>query len=343
MAPDPQHKVAAWVVAVRTHIQGWWERIGWFRFVSSAFTLFGQRRVFGLAAEAAFWATFSLPWLVLGLVASTAGVAQWFGHDLGTEVTDNIVNAAGRVLTPETIQQTLVPLLESVKQGSTGLSILGLILAVWSGSRVFATFVVGSEILNDRVLTGYVYTRALALGIYAVVLVGVGVLVVTVVQFPEFWASVTGFVPGPASLWGAALAAAAMAVALTTLLHLADGRRGTWVLHLAGGVVTLVVWLAASWGLSLYLRWSVATASLYGAIAAPVAIMLWLFVSVLALFVGMTLTATIRLAQNDEFLDPLDPSRPPRQPAGSAAIPTSAAIDEDTGPPQPYDGGSGGT
>ncbi len=301
----------------------WFQRIDerpWLRFVVSGATLFGQRRIFGLSAEGAFWATFTLPWLVLGVLAATSGVAQWFGDDVSEQVRASIVDAASQVLTQQAIDETLVPLLNRMAEGSTGLSILGFVVALWSGSRVFATFVAGSEILNGRPPRGWVKTRAIALGIYVLGLAALGVVVVTLFQFPDFWANLAGLAPGPTTIWGVALGGLGMIVALTTVLYLADPTSTSWGQHLPGGVLALAVWVLASGGLSLYFQFVVSEESFYGAVAAPIAIMTWLFVTVLALFVGMTLSATGRLAQHDEFLDPFEPVEATYPTAGMGSV-----------------------
>lgn len=303
--------------------RNWFLRINerrWVRFIVSGLTLFGHRRIFGLSAEGAFWATFTLPWLVLGVLAATSGVAKWFGDDVSDQVRASIVDAASQVLTQQAINETLVPLLNRMAEGSTGLSILGFVVALWSGSRVFATFVAGSEILNGRPPRGWVKTRAIALGIYVLGLAALGVVVVTLFQFPDFWANLAGLAPGPTTVWGVALGGVGMIVALTTVLYLADPTSTSWGQHLPGGVLALAVWVLASGGLSLYFQFVVSQESFYGAVAAPIAIMTWLFVTVLALFIGMTMSATGRLAQQDEYLDPFDPVDAPQLSAGKGSI-----------------------
>lgn len=284
---------------------------GWFRFLTTGLTLFGHRRIFGLSAEGAFWATFTLPWLVLGVVSATSRVAELFGRNVEDDVRTSIIEAAGRVLTPDAITNTLEPLLDSIQQGSTGLTILGFVVALWSGSRVFATFVAGSEILNGYPPRGFVLTRAIALGIYVLGLVTLGVIVLTILEFPDFWSALLGVAPGSPSLWVVVLAGIGMIAALTTVLYLADPTQVNWAQHLPGGVLALSVWVMASAGLSWYFRTVFEQESLYGAIGSPIAIMTWLFVSVLAMFVGMTLSAALRLANQHQFLDPFNPQQGP--------------------------------
>lgn len=288
-----------------------WQSRGWFRFLTTGLALFGHRRMFGLSAEGAFWATFTLPWLVLGVVSATSRVAELFGRDVEGDVRTSIIEAAGRVLTPDAITNTLEPLLDSIQQGSTGLTVLGFVVALWSGSRVFATFVAGSEILNGYPPRGFVLTRAIALGIYVLGLLTLGVIVFTILEFPDFWSALLGVAPGSPNLWMIVLAGTGMIAALTTVLYLADPTSVSWAHHLPGGVLALAVWVLASAGLSWYFRTVFQQESLYGAIGSPIAIMTWLFVSVLAMFVGMTMSAAVRLANKRQFLDPLNPQGGP--------------------------------
>lgn len=278
-----------------------------FRFLVSFGMLFGHRRVFGLSAEAAFWATFTLPWLVLGLVSATAGVANLLGEDKTSDVEDAILRAASRVLTQESIDQFLRPLINSVLQGSTGLTILGLVAALWSGSRVFATFVEGSLIINGMPPRGYVKTRGLALAIYVLGLASIGAVAFTVFTWPEAWSSVVGIAPGPNVVYWVVLALVIQTMVLTTILFLADPDRNRWRTEIPGGLLALGVWLLGSYGLSIYLQWLLGAGSIYGAIAAPIAIMLWMFVSVLSIFVGLTLNATLRMSRRGRYLTLEDP------------------------------------
>lgn len=279
----------------------------WVQFLLSAGTLYGQRRVFGLAGEAAFWGVFTLPWVALGTMSAIATIGQWFGGDLTTQLRETILRTSQRVLTEDTVQQ-LTPLVDSVLAGSTGLTIVGFVVALWSGSRVFVTFVQGSQVLNGRPPESWVQTRALALLIYALGLVCVALVVFTVLLFPEAWSALVGIGPGDDDIVLVILGLPTMVAGLTTMLYLADPYRTGWRYELPGGAVAVLGWLLGSWGLSLYFQWLFRAGSVYGAIGAPIAVMLWVFVTVLAVFLGMTLTASMRLARHGRYLVPSDPA-----------------------------------
>lgn len=293
---------------------------GWFRLALSAGTLFSQRRVLGLSAEAAFWATFTLPWLIMGLVAAVAQVAAWLGSDVTQQLRSALIDAGSQVLTEQSVDEFLIPLIDSTLQGSATLTVVGFLVALWSGSRIFATFVQGSEILNGRLPASYVHTRGIALAIYVLGLVGVSLLVVSIIQLPQLWAALVGLTPGSGQLGAVLIALPAFVVAITTMLFLADPKRTRWRFEIPGGVLAVALWLAGSWGLSLYFQWLFRAGSVYGAIGAPIAVMLWALVSVLAVFVGITCNATLRLARHHRYLQPSDP-------------PPVAVVREDEAPP----------
>lgn len=263
------------------------------RFLGTFGILFGQRRAFGFSAEAAFWATFTLPWLILGGVSALSSVARAAGENIDKDLKSAVLDAASKVLTQETIDSYLAPLLDEVVAGSTGLTIIGFIVALWSGSRVFATFVEGSALINGSPKRNYLETRGLALTIYALGLLTLAALVFSVVKWPDAWQTAFGILPGGVSFWFGVSALGLSALAATTMMWLANPRRTRWWYALPGGLVGLVLWLAGSWGLQTYMSWLLREGSLYGAIAAPIAIMLWLFVGTLAMFVGITLNAAV--------------------------------------------------
>ena len=269
----------------------------WLRCLMTMGALFSQRRVFGLSAEAAFWATFTLPWLVLGVLTSTAGVANFFGDDATNEVRADTIAATSTVLNQQAMSDYMEPLIDSVLKGSTGLSLLGMLVALWSGSRIFATFVEGSLILAGRPNYNYFRTRGIALVIYALGLVVMAIMAVSIFSFPDVWSTMLGIAPGPNVAWAMATGFVFMCLTLTTVLFIADPFRVHWIKYLPGGCLSVCVWLLASWGLQIYLRWWFQEGSIYGAVAAPIAVMLWVFVSVLAVFIGMTFNAAIELTR----------------------------------------------
>ena len=88
---------------------------------------------------------------------------------------------------------------------------------------------------------------------------------------------------------------------LATLYHLAVPVRTAWRSDLPGAALTLALWLGGSALLRLVLGFTIGTTSLYGPLAAPIAVLVWLYLISLSLLVGAAFNAS---------LDPGDPRGP---------------------------------
>jgi membrane protein len=92
-----------------------------------------------------------------------------------------------------------------------------------------------------------------------------------------------------------------------------EGARWRWVSP--GTVVALAVWLAASAGFSLYVSYFGNYNKTYGSLAAVIVLLLWLYLSAVAILLG---------AQIDSVLEK-DPGLPPHDPGTPRKIPTEGA------------------
>src|SRR6202000_3544499 len=92
-------------------------------------------RIFGLAAEAGFWALLSLTPLLLVLVGAVAYLPPLFGAHIVVEVEQRILRAAGHFLAPQAVDNVLKPVLTDVVQhGRGGIISISFLLALWTGS-----------------------------------------------------------------------------------------------------------------------------------------------------------------------------------------------------------------
>ena len=80
---------------------------------------------------------------------------------------------------------------------------------------------------------------------------------------------------------------------LATLYHVAVPVRGRWRRDLPGAIAGMVMWLASSLLLRAYLAYAIGHSPTYGALSAPVAILLFLYFSALAVLLGGELNAQI--------------------------------------------------
>jgi membrane protein len=79
----------------------------------------------------------------------------------------------------------------------------------------------------------------------------------------------------------------------TTLFHICPGRVARWRSGLPGGLLTSVLWLAASLGFSTYLGLVVPRSPVLGALGGGLILMTWFYLLCFSLLVGAELNATL--------------------------------------------------
>jgi membrane protein len=279
-----------------------------------------QTRTTGLAAEASFWAIFALPWLILGLVAGISRLQGLVGVDALDQVRASALDLADEVLTTEAIDDLLVPLLDSVfGQGQTTLGIIGVVIAIWAGSRVVDALVNAMTIVYQREgLRSFVVTKLLSVGVYVAGLAVLIVAIPLILAGPTFLARV---VPGAQGVGTTVfLTVAQVAVVLflvVSLYHWAVPHRTAWTADIPGALVAMGLWVVFSWLLRWYFAWIFRAGSVYGAIAAPVAVMYWVYVTVLSLMLGAAFNGALAIRRG-WFVRPQDASDPEGAPAAPA-------------------------
>jgi membrane protein len=252
-------------------------------------------RVTGLAAEAAFFAVLSLPPLIFAFAGSIGYVLDHVADEQVADLRQSVLDLAGRALTPETVHKIIQPTLNEVLNGGRyDVISIGFVLALWSGSRALNVFVDTITIMyglgGHR---GIVRTRALSFLLYVLGMVTGVVTIPLVVAGPQL---VDEALPQRLDAinelyWPTVLVLGTCFLA--ALYHVAVPVRTAWRYNLPGAVFTMVCWI---YGSSL-LRWVlVGTAkgstSIYGPLAAPIAVLLWLYVLSIAVLIGAALNAS---------------------------------------------------
>ncbi|MFJ6384443.1 YihY/virulence factor BrkB family protein [Kitasatospora sp. NPDC092039] len=274
--------------------QATWRRTAW-ELVKDTTNTCVEYRVTGLAAEAAFFTLLSIPPLLLGLAGTLGYLDEFLGAGTIDRLKHDIVSASGTVLSDSSVKEVVVPLLNQVFDHTRpDLVSIGFLLSLWSGSRALYIFIDTITVmygLDGK--RGIVKTRLMSLGLY------LGALVIGSLVLPLLMAGpglVENAVPGVAGLVGALywpVAIVLLIVSLTTLYHLAVPVSTPWREDIPGALVALVVLVFCSVGLRLYLVSSVEGPSVYGSLAAPVAVLLWIFVVALAVLIGAAMNAAI--------------------------------------------------
>lgn len=298
-------------------------------------------RILGLSAETAFWQLLSLPSLFLALLGALGFVARLFGPGTVARAQTQLLTGFSKAFSPEVVAQLVAPTVREVLRGGRAdIVSVGFLLALWAGSSATATFVNTITIAYGmRDLRGAVRSRLLALWLYlGSILLGTIVLPLLVLgpsllgdAFPrsardEARSVITGL------YWP--LVVILLVLGLTTLYHLAPPVRRPWPRGLPGALLAMVIFVAGSAGLRVYIGFVLAHNTAYVTLATPIAALLFFYILAFGVLIG---------AEFNAAFEDLHPSR--RQPrrergtwrslpapdaghgAGAAAVQSPGAID----------------
>jgi membrane protein len=265
----------------------------WRLVVSTVGTCF-RNRVTGLAAEAAFFALLSLPPLLFGLAGSIGYVFDSISPAQVEQVRRSILEVCSRALTPQTVDAIVRPTLNDVFGGGRfDVISVGFILALWSGSRALNVFVETITIMyglgGHR---GIVKTRVLSFSLYVMGLVTGVVTLPLVVAGPRL---VDRLLPDRVDFLNQLYWPIVVVLSiffLATLYHVSVPVRTSWRYNLPGAALTMVIWIFGSY----LLRWVLTgtakgSTSIYGPLAAPIVVMLWLYLLSIAVLIGAAVNA----------------------------------------------------
>ncbi|MGW2200347.1 YihY/virulence factor BrkB family protein, partial [Streptosporangium sp. NPDC001682] len=254
-------------------------------------------RVTGLAGEAAFFALLSLPPFMLGLIGVLGQLTRVFGPETVKNVSDWIDQQAHLLFTDNAVDTVVTPLIEDVLKPENQVSLisLGFLLALWSGSRALFVYVdlisVAYGLGEER---GIIRTRLMSFGFYlAGLLIGLVVMPVLVLgpvalrgALPTDYAPLVDVLYWPVVVIGSV-------IFLTLLYHVSVPVRTRWWRELPGAVLALVIWIVCAAVLRAVLAAWFSPVSIYGSLAAPIAVLLWLYITALAVLIGATLNAEV--------------------------------------------------
>ncbi|MGW1540774.1 YihY/virulence factor BrkB family protein [Streptomyces sp. NPDC002309] len=254
-----------------------------------------EYRILGLAAEAAFFTLLSVPPLLLSLIGLLGYVDDWTGTDTISSLETNLLEASRTVLSDKGVNQIARPILDDVMQGGRPDVIsIGFLFALWSGSRAVNVFIDTITVMYglDGV-RGIVKTRLVAFLLFIAALLIGSVALPLMVAGPD---AVVRIVPWSTTVvqvlyWPVVMVLSI--IFLTTLYHVSVPVRSPWVEDVPGALVALGMWVLGSFLLRIYLANTIEGATIYGSLAAAVAVLLWIGVSAFAVLVGAAMNAAI--------------------------------------------------
>lgn len=269
-----------------------------------------EHSVFSEAAEAAYWQALSLAPLMLGLLGLLGYASDWFGADVATRASDQIINICRSIFSQGVVDSLVAPTVrDMLTHGKGAIASVGFLIALWAGSSAMASFVDAiTEAHGQYGDRNEVWQRFFSLLLYVVSLAGliVGLPILAIGPnmipqfFPDRWqATIADWV---GSLYYPAVGAI-IVIAITTLYKVALPRKLPWHRGLPGAILAMAVFLLTSSGLRFYLSYITRTGYTYGALATFVAFLLFLFFIGLAIVSGAYFNAAIQ---------ELWPAKPPR-------------------------------
>ncbi|MFC5052169.1 YihY/virulence factor BrkB family protein [Saccharothrix xinjiangensis] len=249
--------------------------------------------IFSESAEAAFWQTLSFPPLLLGLLGSLGYVGDWLGPDVVGAVKDDIIATCRTIFSQDVVNGVIVPTVDQVLTSGKGEIVsIGFLISLWAGSSAMSSFVDAITAAHDQYgVRNEVWQRIFALLLYmaSLVLLIIGLPVLALGPevlprlFPDSWE------PTIASWLNAFYypsIAVMLVLALATLYKVALPNKLPWHRLVPGAVLAMFVFLLSSIGLRLYIRWITTTGYTYGALATPIAFLLFAFFIGLAITIG---------------------------------------------------------
>ncbi|ARE34169.1 MULTISPECIES: YihY/virulence factor BrkB family protein [Rhodococcus] len=257
--------------------------------------------IFGKAATAAFWQTLSLAPLLLGLLGMIGYIGGWFGPNTVEIIESKIVTFSGTIFSESVVDQIIRPTVTDVLQrGRPEIISVGFLLSLWAGSSAISTFVdsiVEAHGQQDarnpiwqRIFALLLYVMFLVMAVFILPLVALGPTLVGR-ALPASWYVVgsnlvdTFYYPAVGLL---------VIIGLTTLYKVALPKSLPWHRLLAGALVAGVFFMAASTGLRWYLGFVTSTGYTYGALATPIAFLLFTFFLGFAVVLGAEFNATVQ-------------------------------------------------
>lgn len=256
--------------------------------------------IFSHSAQAAFWQALSLPPLLLGLLGSLGFVGDLFGPETVEAVERGIVNFSRQVFTPEVVDQIISPTASTIlTQARADVISVGFLIALFAGSSATASLVDSiTEAHGQKLVRHPVWQRIFSLFVYLFALVVATLTLPLVALGPDLLQEVLpeGWQPTAASLIGSFYypgTGLIFVLVLTCLYKLALPHTLPWWRLLPGALLAMVVFIASTTGLRVYIAVLTSTGYTYGALATPIAFLLFAFLLGLSIVLGAHLNSAI--------------------------------------------------
>ncbi len=264
---------------------GWWD-IGWrvWREVS-------EDRVLLIAAGATFY-------LLLALFPALAAFVSLYGFVADPATVADHVSHLGGLLPSAGIDiiRSQLEALASQNQRALGIGFLtGLAIALWSANNgvkaLFEAINIAHEETEKR---GFIKLNLMSIAFtLGALLIAIGlILAVGVVPAVLAYLRLGAWTETLVAIGRWPVLVVAILTGISLIYRFGPSRRAPkWRWLSWGAVIATVVWIAASWGFSFYLRNFADYNVTYGSLGAVIGLMMWTWISVIILVVGAEINA----------------------------------------------------
>lgn len=248
------------------------------------------------AAVTFYWVLSLFPFLVF-VVGVLSAVVSW-------ETIESIVAQVSRVMPREVTTIVSARLTALKTEPATGVLTLGFLGALWTASAGVAALIPALDHAYDVVETRPYWKRRL-LAIAATL--GVGVVAVAASVFaiavPALHRLVGGTLGAVLSWVRFPVAGAFIMVTWALLYMFLPNVKPRFQPVTPGSVVGVLLWVAASWGFSLYVQHFGSYEATYGALGGVIVLLLWMWVSAMALMLGAEINKILMPAAEQAKVD----------------------------------------
>lgn len=252
--------------------------------------------VASLAAQQAYYFFFSLFPALLALIS----IASFFPV---ANLTDEIVRMLSRVAPGEVLTIIRDQLVKISGDNAGGLLTVAFLVTLWSSSSAMVS-------LTTTLNTAYDITesrswwkvRLIAIGLTVALAIFIVVSMTLIIAGPTLAERVANAVGlGPAFTWAWKilqwpLVFAFVSVAIAIVYYFAPDAEQDWIWITPGSVLATALWILISLGFKLYLSTMGNYTEAYGAIGGVMVLLLWFYLSGLAMLIGAELNAEIEHA-----------------------------------------------
>lgn len=264
-------------------------------------TLSRSRRhgIVSRGAEVAFFSVLSLPPTILAILGGIGYVAGALGSDATERIRDRILDVASIFLTQNIIDDILQPAVDSLlSEGRADIIGVGLLLTLWSASRATSVLMraVRFAALMKETRKPW-FRRLIAIGMTVVAMLAAILVLPLLIAGPSLGEAIGGpfglgtfFRTAWQILYWPATTLVGVAL-LTTFYKVSLPVKVAWMRSLPGAAAAVVVWLVAGAGLRFYASVILGSGSPYAPLAAPVVLLLWLYVTSMAVILGAEVNA----------------------------------------------------